>query len=128
MRLAAHLRFRFVDSPDDSIGTIEDAQVPGRIWQVDFKVPANSMPTDYAIVARYFDPTIEQPVMIIAGIGATGTVAASEFVTSERMIEDLERLAPKGWKAASGNVETVLAMQVIDGRSGPSHIVASHFW
>ena len=126
MRLTAHLRYRFVDSPDDSIGTIEDAETPGRYWQVDFKVPYNKLPMDYAIVARYFDPLLEEPVMIAAGVGETGTVSASEFVTSERLIEDLNHLAPKGWKRQ--NVEVVLALPVIDGHAGPPHIVASQFW
>lgn len=128
MRLSSHLRFRFVDSPDDTVGTIEDSLLPGRSWIVDFKVPANSLPTDYAIVARYFDPLIEQPVLVVAGVGATGTVSAAEFATSERMLEDLYRLAPKGWKPVSGNLEVVLAMQVMDGRPGPPHVVASQFW
>lgn len=126
MRLAQHLRYRFVDSPDDSIGIIQDAQTPGRMWQVDFKVPYNKMPADYAIVARYYDPLVEQPVVIAAGLGATGTVSASEFVTSERLLEDMNKLAPKGWKHQ--NVEVVLALPVIDGHAGPPHIVASQFW
>ena len=126
MRLAEHLRYRFVDSPNDAVGIIEDSQNPSRRWQVDFGVPYNKLPMDYAIVARYFDPAIEQPVVIVAGVGQTGTVSASEFVTSERMIEDMDKLAPKGWK--HGNVEVVLQTSVIDGHPGPPHIVASHFW
>lgn len=126
MRLTERLRFRFVDSPDDAIGTIEDTQNPSHHWQVDFNMPYSKLPNDYAIVARYFDTLIEQPVIIVAGVGATGTVTASEFVTSERAIEDINRLAPKGWK--KGNVELVLQTNVIDGHPGPPHIVASHFW
>jgi len=126
MRLAEHLRFRFVDSADNSFGAIEDAQTPGRDWQVDFKVPSGKMSRDYAIVARYFDPLIEQPVVIAAGLGVTGTSSATEFVTSERQMENLETLAPKGWK--HGNLEVVLETPVIDGHPGVPHIVASHFW
>lgn len=126
MRLCDHLRYRFVDSPNDAVGIIEDSQNPNRRWQVDFSVPYSKMPVDYAIVARYFDPLIEQPVVIVAGVGETGTVSASEFVTSERFIEDMYKLAPKGWKR--GNVEVVLATPVIDGHPGPPHIIASQFW
>jgi len=126
MRLTEHLRYRFVDSADDSIGTIVDSQNLSRHWQVDFKVPYKAMPTDYAIVARYFDPLIEQPVIIVAGLGETGTVSASEFVTSERFIEDMDKLAPKGWQ--NGNVELVLQCSVIDGQAAPPHIIASQFW
>lgn len=126
MRLSQHLRYRFVDSADNTIGAIEDAQTPGRTWQVNFKVPYAKMPMDYAIVARYYDPLVEQSVMIAAGLGATGTVAASEFVTSERFLEDMYKLAPKDWKRQ--NVEVVLALPVIDGHAGPPHIVASQFW
>jgi hypothetical protein len=126
LRLCEHLRYRFVDSPNDSIGTIVDSQNPNRRWQVDFNVPYSKMPMDYAIVARYQDPLVEQPVIIVAGIGETGTVSASEFVTSEKLIEDMDKLAPRGWK--HGNVEVVLATPVIDGHPGPPHIVASQFW
>jgi hypothetical protein len=126
MRLTERLKYRFVDSPNDAVGIIEDSQNPSHRWQVDFKVPYSKMPVDYAIVARYFDPMIEQPVIIVAGVGETGTVSASEFVTSERAIEDMNRLAPKGWN--HGNVEVVLQTDVIDGHPGPPHIVASHFW
>ena len=126
MRLSEHLRYHFVDSPNDAIGIIEDSQNPAHRWQVDFSVPYSKMPMDYAIVARYVDPLVEQPVIIVAGIGETGTVSASEFVTSEKLIEDMDKLAPKGWK--HGNVEVVLATPVIDGHPGPSHIVASQFW
>jgi len=126
MRLTQHLRYRLVDSPDDSIGIISDSQNPSRHWQVDFKVPYKSMPTDYAIVARYFDPLIEQQVIISAGLGENGTVSASEFITSERFLEDMNKLAPAGWQ--NGNVELVLQSAVIDGQAGPPHIVASQFW
>jgi hypothetical protein len=126
MRLSEHLRYRFVDSPNDGIGTIEDSQNPNHRWQVDFNVPYSKMPMDYAIVARYVDPLVEQPVIIVAGIGETGTVSASEFVTSEKLIEDMNKLAPRGWK--HGNVEVVLATPVIDGHPGAPHIVASQFW
>jgi len=126
MRLTEHLRYRFVDSDDDSTGTIVDSQNLSHHWQVDFKVPYKSMPVDYAIVARYFDPLIEQPVIIAAGLGENGTVSASEFITSERFIEDMDKLAPKGWQ--NGNVEIVLECPVIDGQAAPPHIIASQFW
>ncbi len=70
--------------------------------------------------------TIEQPVIIAAGVGQTGTVTASEFVTSEREIEEIKKIAPPGWN--QGNVEVVLETNVIDGHPGPPHIVASRFW
>jgi len=126
LRLTEHLRYRFLDSPDDSTGTIVDSQDPSRHWQVDFKVPYKSMPVDYAIVARYFDPLIEQPVIVAAGLGENGTVSASEFVTSERFLEGVEKIAPKGWQ--SGNVELVLQCSVIDGKAAPPHIIAAQFW
>lgn len=126
MRLTEHLRYRFVDSADDTIGTIEDSQNPSHHWQVDFKLPYSKLPADYAIVARYVDPLIEQPVMIAAGIGENGTISASEFVTSQKLIEDMNKLAPKNWNHK--NVEVVLESQVIDGHAAPPHIIASQFW
>ena len=52
---------------------------------------------DYAIVASYYDRSIAQHVLVVAGIGMAGTKAAAEFVTSN---EDLQ-----GWPAGPEPVQ-----------------------
>jgi hypothetical protein len=64
--------------------------------------------------------------MVAAGIARGGTVAAGEFLVDPEQIKTLEKIAPKGW--FQKNMELILETQVIDGRSGPPRLVASHFW
>ena len=126
LRLSSHLRYRFVDNADPNSGTIEDTQAHDRSWKVDFTEPATKTHMDYAIVARYFDPLVEQPVLIAAGIAATGTIGASEFVTTERSMKELDKLLAQ--HPGQSNIEVVLSMPVIDGDPGPPHIIASQVW
>jgi hypothetical protein len=87
--------------------------------------PATGNTRDYAIVASYFDPTIEQRVLIVAGIGKAGTQAAAEFLTSNQHLEN--------WLAESRtpqnkNIELVLSTEILDGQPGPPHVLASAVW
>jgi hypothetical protein len=64
--------------------------------------------------------------MVAAGIARGGTVAAGEFLVDSRQLEKIAQSGPKDWSRK--NLELVLETQVIDGRSGPPRLVASHFW
>jgi hypothetical protein len=81
---------------------------------------------DYAIVARVIDPNTDQFVVVAAGIGRGGTVAAGEFLVDAHRMEDLLKQVPTNWKQK--NMEIVLETQVIQGRSGPPRIDAVHVW
>jgi hypothetical protein len=87
--------------------------------------PATGNTRDYAIVASYFDPAIEQHVLIIAGIGKAGTQAAAEFLTSNQHLETwvAESNVPK-----NKNIELVLSTEILDGQPGPPHVLASSVW
>jgi len=124
LRLTSVLRYKFV-TVSDSIYEIQDSQNPAKVWVLDNTQPAIAGTRDYAIVARYFDPTIERPVIVIAGIGKNGTVAATEFLTSDKYRESFinsEKLR------MGRNVEIVLSTDALDGKPGPPHVVASYFW
>jgi hypothetical protein len=124
MRLTAPLRYRFL-ATTELLNGIEDRQNPANRWMFDNGLPAHGNGRDYAIVASYFDTTIEQHVLIIAGVGKSGTVAASEFVTSRQHLEawfKQARLSPEQ------NVELVLSTDILDGEPGPPHVVASYTW
>jgi hypothetical protein len=95
-------------------------------WSIDFSKPYSSVSTDYAIVARYYDPTTEGPVMVIAGIGPYGTEAASAFIVTPQYLEQIAKQLPAGWE--NRNLEMVLKTQVIDGKAGPPLLVSSEVW
>lgn len=124
MRLASRLRYRLVPK-SDSVNTIQDSEHPSTFWAFDNLQPAIVNSRDYAIVASYYDTTIEQHVVIAAGIGKNGTVAATEFLTGEDHL--------KSWLAekklpANKNVELVLSTEVLDGEPGPPHVIAASIW
>jgi hypothetical protein len=95
-------------------------------WIIDFFKPYSSISTDYAIVARYYDPTTEGPVMVIAGIGPYGTEAASAFAVTPQYLEQIAKQLPAGWE--NRNLEMVLKTEVIDGKAGPPLLVSSAVW
>lgn len=124
MRLTSKLRYRFLaKTPADS--RIEDSLHPAVNWTFDNTQRALGNSQDYALVASYYDPDVEQRVLIAAGIGATGTLAASEFLSSDKYL--------KSWLAESklpsdGNFELVVSTEILDGRNGPPHVLASSAW
>jgi hypothetical protein len=124
MRLVNPLRFRFLPGPMAQIQDTKNLQ--NTDWSIDFSKPNSSISTDYAIVARYYDPTTEGPVMVIAGIGPYGTEAASAFAVTPQYLEQIAKQLPAGWE--NRNIELVLKTEVIDGKAGPPLLVSSAVW
>lgn len=87
---------------------------------------ASQAGTTYATIARYFDSTLGQPVVLIAGTSAAGTAAGVELVTDRRLIQDLTRNAPSGWQKR--NLEAVIEAKVVGGYPGAPSVVATRFW
>ena len=122
-RLLEPLRFHF--SPPEVGERIVDGQHPGTFWQRDPALPYSSA-DDYALVARFRDQTTDSWVVVLAGIGRNGTEAAAQFATSPRYMAMLrEKL---GADFANKNVEAVLQIHVIEGKTGAPAIVAAHIW
>ena len=118
-------RFNFVSQGDFSY--IQDSKNPSRRdWNVDFSQAFHKQTTDYAIVGRFNSPTTGGPIIVVAGVSSNGTEAAGEFIVSPERLSELLRSAPPGWK--NGNFEAVLKVEVVDGSTGASSIVASEFW
>ena len=124
MRLTQTLRFRPL-SKSVWVNGIVDSKDPSNFWAFDDSQPARGSSRDYAIVASYFDPTLEQHVIIAAGIGNNGTLAATEFLTSEKYLSAWLKDASI---PANKNLELVLSTDIIDGESGPPHVVAYSAW
>jgi hypothetical protein len=124
MRLLSPMRFHFTPG---LVAQILDMKTPqNTYWSIDQRKPYSSVSTDYAVVARYYDPTTEGPVMVIAGIGPYGTEAASAFVVTPQYLEQIARQLPAGWE--NRNIEMVLKTEVIDGKAGPPLLVSSAVW
>jgi hypothetical protein len=124
MRLLRPLRYYFVEGQGaDQI--IADHAQPQTHWERDPSLPYSSA-DDYALVARFRDPTIDGWVVVLAGLGRNGTEAAAQFATSSHYLELLrDRI---GTQLDNRNIEVVLKVSVIDGKTGAPSILAAHTW
>jgi hypothetical protein len=125
MSLSAPLRFHFVQGPS-SVSIVDRRDPQKGDWIVDYRRPYAFAEHDFAIIARYSDPTTGGNVLIIAGIGAHATQAASEFVATPSELEPLRQIAPYGWQGK--NLEMVVRTDVINGESSPAKLVALDTW
>jgi hypothetical protein len=128
LRLTAPLRFHFANDPEMTHFWIEDRANPTKRDWILYRTQQiqTGVYKDYAIVARLVDPNTDQYVVVAAGIGRGGTVAAGEFLVDEHHMEEMLSQVHKDWKRK--NLEIILETQVIQGRSGPPRISAVHVW
>jgi hypothetical protein len=127
LRMTSPLRFHFANDAAMNKLWIEDRSNPGNHnWMMDRTIQQTGTYSDYAIVARFVDPNIEQLVVVGAGIGRGGTVAAGEFLVDEQRMEEMLKRVSGDWKRK--NIEIVLETQVIGDRSGPPHVSAVYVW
>lgn len=121
-RMVNPLRFRFAAHPDERI---IDSLNPERSWARDRSKPFTDTP-DYALVARFRNPSTDSMVVVIAGIQRFGTDAASQFATSTELLRTFNRQI--GWNWRDKNIEVVLRVDVVNGRAGAPIIEATHVW
>jgi hypothetical protein len=127
MRVTDRLRYHFIQRGSPSSFYIEDRQHPEQGgWGVDLSQPVDRATEDYAIVARVFDQTTGQPVIVVAGLGANGTNAAAQFLLDPARAAELTAHAPRDWRRL--NMEAVLRTQILDNHAGPPHLVSCYFW
>lgn len=128
MRLTSELRFYFELAPNNDLMVIRDRQDANRKdWAGSRSWPApQDLATDYAIVTRAYNPTIEQTVVSVAGASGYGTSAAGEFLANEEYFAAALRDAPRDWYRK--NMQVVLSVKVISGTPGPPKVLAVHFW
>jgi hypothetical protein len=127
LRMTSALRFHFANDAAMNKLWIEDRADPGNHnWMMDRTIQQTGTYSDYAIVARFVDPNLEQLVVVGAGIGRGGTVAAGEFLVDEQRMDEMVKRVPSDWKRK--NIEIVLETQVIGDRSGPPRVSAVYVW
>jgi hypothetical protein len=130
-RILAPLRFSLLrqqvaNDGSTILGSIVDRRHPGSMWNFDFAKPVTVNSKDYAIVARLHSDLTEGPVAVIAGLGASATESAGEFVSSPEYLQQINSVAPSSWR--NKNLELVLEVPIVDGKASHAHIVASEFW
>jgi hypothetical protein len=126
MRLIDPLRFHFLRTATD-VFEIQDRTDPIHgTWAINTLTPLSRISHDYGLVARFHDPTTDQTMIVAAGIGENGTVAASELLSNARYFSELSRggRLPRRYQ----NMEAVIETQVIDGKHGPPRVIATYTW
>lgn len=123
LQMTANLGFSFVD--DNGVGKIEEQEHARRVWQ--FQAGSDGQTNvDYALVSRLFDSKTGQLLIVAAGIGASITQAAGEFLSHEEYLAEGLASAPKGWQEK--DLQVVLQTNITDGVAGPPRVLATHFW
>jgi len=118
MRLLQSQRFQFTPEP---VQSIVDQMHPDAHWSRDKSLPYSSA-DDYALVARFRDTTTGSWVVVLAGLGRNGTEAAAQFATSPHYMQLLRD--NMGRDFSNLNVEALLKVNVIDGKTGAPTILA----
>jgi hypothetical protein len=127
MKLTRPLRYSFGKSDTRIFSWIQDGLHPDRRnWTLDWSQPYLNDTEDYAVVSRLRHPTTDAMMLIVAGMGKYGTLAAGEFLTDPGYMGAFAKAAPPGWDER--NIQIVLAASVIKGNSGPPRVVATHVW
>lgn len=125
LRITQDLPFGF--QIDNYGNKIVDRKDPAkRFWTYQWQIPKTALAQDYAIVARVHDNVTGQPVIILAGILAEGTEAASEVVSNPEYLKAMVAQAPKDWDQK--NLEAVIETHVVDRHPGPPTVVAVVTW
>ena len=122
LRLIEPLRFHFVPNADE---VIVDRMQPQAHWSRDSALPYSSA-DDYALIARFRDTTTDGWVVALAGLGRNGTEAASQFVTNTHYMQMLRDQIGRDF--SNQNVEVILKVNVVDGKTGAPSILAVHVW
>lgn len=122
IRLLQPLRYHFSPEP---VHTIVDSTRPQFRLERDHTLPYSSA-DDFALVARYRDPVTGGWAVVLAGIGRNGTEAAALFATDSHYMKMLEDQVKGGF--ANRNVEAVLKVNVVDGKTGAPSLLAEYSW
>ena len=131
--LLVPLRFHFdrqvaIDHPQGRVLAIvdRDRKASGSPWVIDAGISPDQMKSDYLIIARFHSDTIDDDVLVAAGIWTHGTQSAGEYVASRDKVAKLLSLAPAAWDGF--NFEAVLRTDIVNGEPGDVKIVATEFW
>jgi hypothetical protein len=102
-----------------------DRNNPQAKWERDHSLPYSSA-DDYAVVARFRDTATDGWVVAMAGLGRNGTEAAALFATSPHYLQLLREQT--GQSFANRNIEFLLKVNVVDGKTGAPIVLATHTW
>jgi hypothetical protein len=125
MRLTEPLRFGFM-SENNLACILDHKNQKRRDWCIQMDQAPSTLSRDFAIIARYHDQAIDQPVVIAGGLSTEGTEAVGEMLSNPNALKSLFQNTHKDWRKV--NFEAVIQTQVIDGHNGPPKVLTIEYW
>ena len=122
LRLIDPLRYHFKPEPDPSI---VDRTNPALHLARDRSQPYAAQ-DDYALVARFRDTTTGGWVVALSGLGRNGSEAAALFASSPAFMQQLKDRI--GDDLLNKNIEVLLKVRVIEGKTGAPSILDAYAW
>jgi hypothetical protein len=116
---------RFVFTEKEGSFWIQDRTAPDRSWAWHYG-KHGEVTQDFGIVTRLLDSKTGQLMITVAGIAATGSDAAAQFISNPEYLAEGQRGAPADWQRK--NLQVVVQTDVTNGVAGPPHVVATYFW
>ncbi|SFS13740.1 hypothetical protein SAMN05421771_2383 [Granulicella pectinivorans] len=104
---------------------IEDRNQPGKVWELHASTDSHDT-EDYAIVTRILRHDEVEPMIIVAGMGQYGTLAATDFICQPKSLDELSRSLGGDWQKQ--NFQMVLRIKVIDFKPVSTSIIATYVW
>ncbi len=128
LRLLKPLRFHFGNDPSMTSHWIEDRESktnpkwivysPKKLATYDF--------VDYAIVGRYEDNNLGQPVVIVSGMDGGNNINAAKVITDRDFLAQLFGSLNAG--RGDKNFEAVISAETVNEHVGQPRIEASYSW
>lgn len=127
MGISEGRRFQFQSNRARELKWIVDREKPGEeIGALDISSPEPTTYDAFSIVMRETGQLSLQPRVLLAGVGAKGTLAAAEFVSNPNYLNDFERRSLKD--LTTKNVEFLIRTRVIENVTGIPTIVDYEVW
>lgn len=129
LRSVGQLRYTFEKHIDGRVvsESVRDRDHPDRTnWKLTNDWPEWNITSDYAIVSRVVDTSIDRTVVTVAGITQFGTMGAGEFLTNPAYFAQALPRLPRGWQ--NRNLQIVLSIPVVRGAPAHPHVLATHVW
>jgi hypothetical protein len=120
--MLSNLRYSLRADPTAHEEWIQDAKNPSqREWEV--RGGMEHVETDYAIITRFLDPETGKWILAFGGIRPYGTQVAADLLSDPSFIQSL----PDNLRA-TGNMQIVLKLTVINRSAGPPQILTVYTW
>jgi hypothetical protein len=104
---------------------IDDTADPKHKWLLNAPIDSHDT-ADYAIITRLVQRNGDSPVIIVAGLGQYGTLAAAELICSPTGIHLVTDRLSKDWP--DKNLQAVLRIHVVDFKPTAPEVVGFRSW